>query len=155
MEERRVKALELRKAGLSYRAIAAALDVSEPTAHKDVHTVLARLAKQADGKGEEYRQLELERLDALIASVWSQARGNKKEGIPPDLAAMDRLMRLMQQRARLMGLDAPVTVKHTGTGKDGEIEFNVNDARDEIQRKLAGIAAAIGADGIPGQSDAE
>lgn len=104
-EVRRVKAFELRKAGASYRAIGAALGVSEATAHRDIHAVLKRLAKQQEGHAEEYRQLELERLDALIASVWSQARGDKKKNIPPDLAAMDRLMRLMQQRARLMGLE--------------------------------------------------
>lgn len=63
--------------------------------------------------------------------------------------------RVIRDQRDMVGTDAPQTVKHTGTGKDGEIEFNVNDARDEIQRKLAGIAAAIGADGIPGQPDAD
>ena len=114
-EERRIKAFELRKAGISFRQIGEQLGVSEATAHKDVHAVLKRLAKQAEGKALEYRQLEAERIDALMAPLWTKARGRRivdpqtgqvVEDIPPDYQAVGQVLNLMNRRARLMGLDA-------------------------------------------------
>ena len=111
--ERRLKAFELRKAGLSYKQIGDALGVSESMACKDVHKILRDLAEKTEGHAREYRQLELERVDALMAPLWPRARGRRVtnpdtgvvEDIPPDLKAMDRLMRLMERRAKLLGLD--------------------------------------------------
>ena len=58
---------------------------------------------------EEMRTLEGERLDALLAAVWKQAMGG-------DLKAVDRVLRIIDQRARLLGLNAPVQV-----GLNGEV----------------------------------
>ena len=110
--ERRVKAIELRKAGLSYRQIGEQLGVSEQQAWRDVKKALADLAEMEQDHAREYRQLELERLDALLSPLWLRARGRRiqhddgtVEDVPPDYAAVDRVMRLMEARRRLLGLD--------------------------------------------------
>ena len=112
-EERRVKAFELRKAGFSFRQIGDQLNVSEATSCRDVHLVLKRLAKQSEGKAAEYRQMESERIDALLTSLWPKARGRRitspetgqVEDIPPDYMAVGQVINLMNMRARLYGLN--------------------------------------------------
>ena len=110
--ERRVRAIELRKAGLGYRQISEQLGVSVQQAWRDVQKALADLAKMEQDHAREYRQLELERLDALLSPLWLRARGRRiqhddgtVEDVPPDYAAVDRVMRLMEARRRLLGLD--------------------------------------------------
>lgn len=134
--ERRVKAIELRKAGLSYRQIGEQLGVSEQQAWRDVKKALADLAEMEQDHAREYRQLELERLDALLSPLWLRARGRRiqhddgtVEDVPPDYAAVDRVMRLMEARRRLLGLDVQpedkdheviVRVVHEAREKGGE-----------------------------------
>lgn len=134
--ERRVKAIELRKAGLSYRQIGEQLEVSEQQAWRDVKKALAGLAEMEQDHAREYRQLELERLDALLSPLWLRARGRRiqhddgtVEDVPPDYAAVDRVMRLMEARRRLLGLDVQpedkdheviVRVVHEAREKGGE-----------------------------------
>jgi hypothetical protein len=123
--ERRVQALELRKAGASYRAIAAQLNISEKTAHQDVQRALRALAEIEHASAEEYRTMELLRLDALTLeasrilrathplisggkvlsgfTVDGKAIGLTDDG--PKLQAIDRLLRIAERRARLLGLD--------------------------------------------------
>lgn len=95
--ERQRQALELRKRGMSYSDIAAAIGYKSPSgAHQAVaHALKKTLREEADG----LREMEAERLDALLNAVWDKAmRGNKD--------AVDRVLRIMERRARLLGLDA-------------------------------------------------
>jgi hypothetical protein len=70
--ERRAMALELRKAGGSYREIARQLSVDVHTVHGDVAAELAALRETTVGRAEELRALELERFDRMIAGLWPQ-----------------------------------------------------------------------------------
>ena len=136
--ERRIKALELRKTGLSYRAIGDALGVSHGQAYNDVMRALRQLAKKQDGIAEELRILEDQRLDDMLAPMMTQAkRGNQ--------GAVDRVLRIMDRRARLWGLDAPQKI--APTDPSGEHEYS--GVREDIQRQLAGLAAAMGQGSIP------
>src|SRR5262245_42781916 len=96
--ERQVKALALRKAGASYRAIGDAPGVSGKTAFEDVHAGLAALAAEQRAEAQELRALEAARLDDLQTAVWSRARGG-------DLEAVKTALRILERRARLLGLD--------------------------------------------------
>lgn len=98
--ERELQALALRKAGATYQDISDRMGISVGAAHKAVMRVLHRLARDADEAGEVLRRLELDRLDALHLAVWQQAMRGK-------LGAVDRVLRIMERRARLLGLDAP------------------------------------------------
>lgn len=108
--ERRVKALELRKAGASYRQIGRTLGVSEKTAHGDVHRALAHLAQLETETATALRTLELARLDALYTGHFSRA-------VAGDDKAARICIAIQERRARLLGLDAPVRTELTG--KDG------------------------------------
>lgn len=93
------QALELRKAGVTYARIAEQLGYRSPSgAHKAVELALKSVLSEP---AEEVRQLELERLDSMLLALWPQVR-NGNHG------AIDRALRVMERRARLLGLDAPV-----------------------------------------------
>jgi len=100
--ERQRQALELRKAGTGYAAIAEQLGyASHSGAIKAVQTAMRRtLQEPADA----LRALEAARLDDLLRGVWVAARGG-------DVAKIDRVLRIMQRRAALLGLDAPRAFK--------------------------------------------
>lgn len=87
--------LELRRAGVGIVAAADQLGVPRSTAASAYKRALTRtLAEPAA----DVRALEADRLDRLQAAVWARAlRG--------DLAAVDRVLRVMERRAELLGLD--------------------------------------------------
>lgn len=96
---RKHEVLRLRIAGASYRLIAEQLGISHERVRKIVNEMLSALSDVNDELREELRRLELERLDTLQASLWANA-------IQGDYAAIDRILRIMQRRAELCGLDA-------------------------------------------------
>lgn len=114
--ERRRQALQFRLSGATYDDIANAVRSSYPqgtpakydrvSAYQDVQAELKDLAKVLGETREAVRQLEMERLDALLFALWHSA----KEG---DDQAIDRVLKIMSRRASLMGLDAPSKVAET------------------------------------------
>ena len=95
---RQAKALELRSRGLSYRQIAQELGYSGPAgAYKAVGTGLDKTLRE---HSEDVRQLELERLDAMLDGVYGKATSG-------DDKAIHVALRIMERRAKLLGLDAP------------------------------------------------
>jgi phosphoglycolate phosphatase-like HAD superfamily hydrolase len=109
--ERRTLALNLRKSGATYRAIAVSVaeklgipKYSEAQAHRDVTAELDRIAKQNAETATTVRTLELERLDQYLLAI---ARDVQKG----DFGAIDRALKIMERRARLQGLDAPLEFK--------------------------------------------
>ena len=94
--ERQRQAVELRKAGLDYRTIAERLGYNNPGSA--YHSVEAALKKMLQEPVDELRALELSRLDRLELALWQSAtQGNH--------GAIDRVLRLMERRAKLLGLD--------------------------------------------------
>lgn len=98
VREHQQRALELRLTGMSHRAIAEALGVSDHTTiHKRVKSALNEIIREP---AEAVIKMELERLDILLNGLWEQARGG-------DLQALDRALKIQDRRARYLGLDAP------------------------------------------------
>lgn len=103
--EKRARALELRKAGATYDQIARQVGFSERgAAYRAVQTALLEITQEP---AQEVRQLELERLDAMLLGLWPAARKGKE-------GAVDRVLRIMERRAKLLGLDAPVKAEMGG-----------------------------------------
>ena len=104
-QERQLQALELRKAGATYEAIAERLGYADRSgAFRAVTSALkATLREPAD----ELRTLELERLDSALLAIWRQVQAG-------DLHAIDRLVRLAERRAKLLGLDAAAKIEESG-----------------------------------------
>ena len=144
MAERRVKALELRKAGVSYRQIAEALGVDVRTAHRDVMHELEQIEKHAAELRPRVLQLELERADAL----WMASYPEAKRG---HLGAIDRCVKIMERRAKLLGLDAATRV--AGDENGAPIHVEVTNARDILNGRLSRLAERAGEGGDPGDTD--
>ena len=104
--KRQLEALDLRMRGKSFRAIGEKLGVTHVTAYNDVMKELSRLASERDGKVEEMRQLELERLDMLLLALEPMARVG-------DVGAVNSYLKTMERRAKYLGLDAPEKIAPT------------------------------------------
>lgn len=95
--QRQLWAFHLRKVGCDYETIKDKVGFSSAgAAEKAVKKFIDKHAKQEDL--EYVRNLELERLDALQLIAWRRA----KEG---DLRAIDRIIKIMEQRAKYLGLN--------------------------------------------------
>jgi hypothetical protein len=141
---RDAEACRLRTRAVSYSEIARQLGFSNSAAaHEAVQRGLREIVAEP---AEQVRQFEIERLDGLwdmalaIAErhhvTVSNGRVVYLGDMPlsddgPALQAMDRLLKIQERRARLLGLDAPV--KH-------EVR-NVDALDAEIERLVAQLAA--------------
>ena len=126
--EKQGKALELRKAGQSYRAIAKELGYAGPGgAHKAVASGL-RLTLQEPA--DDVRQLEMQRLDRMLESYWPAVlKGDPKAG--------GIVIRSMDRRATYLGLDAPVKIDLEQRIRDGAIAEGLDpDEAVEIARQI-------------------
>ena len=106
-QARRIKALDLRLSGASYRQIAAALSTDVGTAHKDVQRALRETMQEA---GDGVRKVEVARLDRLLLAVWPKA-------VAGDTAAVHTALRIMERRAVMLGLDAPLRIDMAGEAR--------------------------------------
>ena len=97
-QERVARAFELRKAGKTYRQIAEMLDYSHEQVRKDISTILQSIAAETKASAVDLLSIELARLDDLQFGIWADARRGDKR-------AIDSVLRIMERRARLLGLD--------------------------------------------------
>lgn len=159
--ERRADLIKLRIAGVSFddprvRALGYA---SRGAATKDMIRALELRRDEEAAAASAYRQQENERLDELMAAVWERATTPSpqysKDGIHThdeiDLRAVDTLLRLMDRRAKLNGLDSPVRTEVSGP--DGGAVPLGNGSLLELN-KLIGIAGQTGPEGeLPATDD--
>lgn len=96
-------ALACRIAGLSYPKIAAHMGVSVGSAHAYVTDALAESAARIETNADNLRELELERLDKLIAGLWPKA----SNGSP---SHVDKIVKVMEDRRKLAGIAPPPEV---------------------------------------------
>ena len=102
LAERRAKAVNLRKSGMQYDAIARELGYYDGRhALKDINRAIREIPR-ADT--EELVALELLRLDALLQAMWAQALGGSTWHV-------DRCLAISDRRAKLLGLDQPTKVE--------------------------------------------
>lgn len=93
---KRSKALELRRAGMSYEDIAEAVGYrNRGSAHRAVSQAMAAVARDAD---DDLMGLELDRLDRMQRGLWPAAA----KGDPKAVAAV---LSIQTQRTKLLGLD--------------------------------------------------
>lgn len=93
--EKRAEALELRALGYSYQAIAEEVGYgNKGSAHRAVAQALRDIPRE---QAEQARELELGRLDDLQMAAMNGAMAG-------DLFAIDRVVKIVESRARLLGL---------------------------------------------------
>lgn len=97
---------------------------NEHSVYIDVQEELYHIRNELTQTAEETRTLELTRLDHLQQKWWNRATlGYKKKELnpitgmveeidmPPDPKAAELILRFMDKRHKLLGLDAPITVR--------------------------------------------
>jgi hypothetical protein len=97
---REARCLELRQAGFTFHQIGKALGVTGDGALKAYHRAIQRLPGCENR--EEMRALEAARIDTLFRHKWQAA-------LDGDETAFNQVIRLMERRAKLLGLDEPTT----------------------------------------------
>lgn len=98
--DKKVQALELRRAGKSYRTIASMLDVPcQSLIYKWVSEAMEETRKVARETAEEIKQQELERLDAIYEQMFTMAESG-------DSKAAGVCVQVCKRRSELLGLDA-------------------------------------------------
>jgi DNA-binding CsgD family transcriptional regulator len=107
-KERRARAVELRIAGMSPHEIAERLGYHVNSVHADLRGALATPAQRTTEELEQLREIEIRRLDRLQVPFFYKA-------LEGDAEALAAVLKVMERRARLLGLDAPTKqhVVHT------------------------------------------
>ena len=128
IEDRRKRVAANLLAGLTYREMADALGVSIGTIARDVTLNLERLHRESILKTDAAVTLDLRRIDRIINAIWTKV-------VDGNLQAIDRMIKLLERRAKLLGLDAPVV--REVTGRDGgsiRIEYGELTEEERIRR---------------------
>ena len=129
---RNKKIFELRMAGASEASIADVVGLSAPRVHRILHEIIDNMNKTMEVRARHLLRMELERLDAMMLALWA----NKN-----DPRAGDTLLRIMERRAKYMGLDSPTKIDQTNR-QDGPIEHKHDITKlstadlDELERIL-------------------
>jgi len=141
--ERRAQAIELKRRGLTWQQVADQLDLGNPGAvAREILHALHEANREVQEQLDAYRQLELEKYDALERLMWAVIRKkhilaqhgrimfDPETGEPmiddgPLFNAADRLLKISERRSKLMGWDAPTKLEVQAT--------------DELDREIAGL----------------
>lgn len=112
----------------------------------DVEGVLLDFQEHMAINVEGVRQLELQRLDKLLTALWDAATGGA-------LGAIDRVLKVMQRRAELLGLDKNrLTVDMETRGK---VAFYLPEVGAEVPLPDVVGHARVGVCPVPGLTEGE
>lgn len=109
--ERVARAFDLRKRGKTYRQIGEMLGYSHEQARQDIQSVLASIVAETKDSAQEVLALELARLDDIQVNVYLEAlQGDEK--------AISAVLKIMERRAKLLGLDVSRSLNVTVTADE-------------------------------------
>lgn len=135
IEARRARVASLLLAGVSDQSkIAEQVGVDRSTISRDIKAIEADWQASAVQDIAAAKGKDLERTERLIAALWNDARNGK-------WLATDRVLALMQHRAKLLGLEAPQRREDTH--------------RIEVTQIVQGIAESSGLDAAEILAEAE
>ena len=125
--DKEMKVLDLRRAGLTWVRIAEEVGYAD---HTGAYAAYKRAIKRTmQQPADELRTQELDRLDRLQLAVWPSA-------MKGDTRAVLTIVRLMERRAKLTGLDMPIKIEQDVTTWTG------GDSIDRAVRDLAALLTA-------------
>lgn len=138
-ECQRYVALMMRTQGYNYETIAGEMHISQSWAHALVSRGIKMRQKEPV---ETIRQMQIDRLEKLLAGVWDNAEGGDSFSIQSALSIMDRI-------DKAHGIEPPKRIEHTFT-KEAR-----NDAINGLAAKLAALSAEKSdSDGVTEPTDA-
>lgn len=116
------QAIELRRSGLGFVDIGTKLGIGKSTAHRLVEAGMADARAQITASADDLKAQELSRLDGLLLKLYPVAAAG-------DVQAIDRVIKIIERRAKLLGLDAPVRTALQGGGDDAPPVSTVSETR--------------------------
>lgn len=128
--DREIKVLELRRAGLTWQRIAEQVGYAD---HTGAYSAYKRAIKRTQQQpADELREAEIDRLDRLQLAVWPKAMNG-------DNTSIATIIRIMERRARLLGLDMPVKIAQDVTVWEGgeSIDRAVRDLAELLRQNAA------------------
>ena len=115
--------LELKRSGATWDAIAQVVGYSNASgAFKAYQRAMVRTLQQP---ADELRDAEIDRLDRLQRAYWFEAIGDKNN--PPVHKSAEIVLKIIDRRAKLLGLDAPTKIQaevvtYDASGIEADIE---------------------------------
>ncbi len=106
--QRDSQVLKLRQAGLTLEEIGRALDppVTKQAVSQRLLRLLGEQSEEIKAQAAYLKDIQHTRLEALIRTLWTRA-------LKGELQVIDRLEKLLNRQAALLGLDAPKKVAET------------------------------------------
>jgi hypothetical protein len=95
--------MNLRRSGATYSEIGNQVGISGQAAFQHVKKEMLRLAEVSSEDATAIRAIEVDRLDRLQLGIWSSATTGH-------LGAIDKVLKIMERRAKLLGIDSPTLV---------------------------------------------
>ena len=133
--DKEIKVLELRRAGLTWQSIAEETGYAD---HTGAYAAYKRAIKRTmQQPADELREQELDRIDRLQLAAWPNA-------MKGDTKSIMTIVKLMERRARLLGLDTPIKIEQDITTWNGD---------DSIDRAVKDLAALFIANNATGTSE--
>ena len=132
--EKETTIIELRQEGYVWREIAVMVDMSIAGVAKAYKRALTR---HPHATIDEHRELELNRLDTLQRTFWKSAvAGNQR--------AAEFVLRIIEKRAKLLGLEAPLKIQAEVVTYDGsDLDREVERVARIIEASTVGGVATI------------
>jgi len=132
----RDKCISLRRLGMSYADVAKEVGLSRGGAYKAVQTALDEIRASYRETAAEVLELELDRLDEMTRALSSKVGYGDPQAVTAALRVMDR-------RAKLLGLDAPTKIAPTDpTGENPYLSASDDELRALAAKVAAGAAGA-------------
>jgi hypothetical protein len=128
---KRVEAMSLRLAGLTWEQIGDRLQISTEAARQIVQTALDRATHD---RVEALREIENARLDRAQAAIWTKV-------LEGDLKAVDTFLRISQRRSKMNGLDAPTKIDLGVTIKQ-EMEAALQELEAVVMGEVISVSRA-------------
>lgn len=113
-QEKRAQALQLKLAGATNEQIVeAGIYANRGTVSREIKKALADITHDA---ATDVLKLELSRLDTALMGIWGAVRSG-------DVFAIDRMLKIMDRRARYLGLDQPVEADNVSEVREAMVGF--------------------------------
>lgn len=113
-QAKRAQALELKKAGATNEQIVeAGIYANRGTVSRELKKALADITHDAAA---DVLKIELARLDTALMGIWGAVRNG-------DVFAIDRMLKIMDRRARYLGLDQPVEADNVSEVREAMVGF--------------------------------
>jgi hypothetical protein len=127
----RKRAVDMRRKSISYESIAHTMSITLREARALVAEAIAEIETETREDASEVIALELARLDEMATATYPLA-------LEGDLKAVDAMIKIMDRRAKLLGIDSPEKIMALVASKSV-------DHHDERARMVnAQLAAALG-----------